>query len=196
MIARSAGAHANFERTQTSSPARAQDAFYQATAAEIENGAPGSIIREEPMRATPPGGIAHRVLYRSTSPEGNKIAVSGVIITPPGEPPQGGWPVVAWAHPTTGIVPRCAPSLAIFVYQQIAGSRPLTEKGYAIAAVSASRPANRLMSKDMIRAPGWRPDCGGARADQIAKSWRDIEHGRYWILGSPPRCGFLGAAAA
>src|ERR1700761_2667874 len=116
------------------STAHAQDAFYQATASEIENGAPGSIIREEPMRATPPGGIAHRVLYRSTSPEGKKIAVSGVIITPPGEPPQGGWPVVAWAHPTTGIVPRCAPSLAIFVYQQIAGSRPLTEKGYAIAA--------------------------------------------------------------
>jgi acetyl esterase/lipase len=116
------------------STTHAQDAFYQATAAEIEDGAPGSIIREEPMRATPPGGIAHRVLYRSTSPEGKKIAVSGVIITPPGAPPQGGWPVVAWAHPTTGIVPRCAPSLAIFVYQQIAGSRPLTEKGYAIAA--------------------------------------------------------------
>jgi acetyl esterase/lipase len=74
------------------------------------------------------------VLYRSTSPEGKKIAVSGVIITPPGAPPQGGWPVVAWAHPTTGIVPRCAPSLAVFIYQQIAGSRPLTEKGYAIAA--------------------------------------------------------------
>src|ERR1700761_6789801 len=116
------------------SMAHAQDAFYQATAAEIENGAPGSIIREEPMRATPPGGAAHRVLYRSTSPDGKKIAVSGVIITPPGAPPQGGWPVVAWAHPTTGIVPRCAPSLALFVYQQMAGSRPLTEKGYAIAA--------------------------------------------------------------
>src|ERR1700761_2374767 len=116
------------------STAHAQDAFYQATAAEIENGAPGSIIREEPMRATPPGGAAHRVLYRSTSPDGKKIAVSGVIITPPGAPPQGGWPVVAWAHPTTGIVPRCAPSLALFVYQQMAGSRPLTEKGYAIAA--------------------------------------------------------------
>jgi acetyl esterase/lipase len=123
-----------FTLPSLSGAVHAQGAFYDATAAEIENGPPGSVIREEPMRATPPGGIAHRVLYRSTSPEGKKIAVSGVVITPPGEPPQGGWPVVAWAHPTTGIVPRCAPSLAIFVYQQIAGSRPLTEKGYVIAA--------------------------------------------------------------
>jgi acetyl esterase/lipase len=62
------------------------------------------------------------------------IAVSGVIIIPAGAAPAGGWPIVAWAHPTTGIVPRCAPSLAIFLFQQIAGSRPLLEQGYAIAA--------------------------------------------------------------
>jgi acetyl esterase/lipase len=86
------------------------------------------------MGRSPPGGIAHRVLYRSTSPEGKPIAVSGVVIIPPGTAPAGGWPIVAWAHPTTGIVPRCAPSLANFLFQQIAGSRPLTEQGYAIAA--------------------------------------------------------------
>ena len=41
---------------------------------------------------------------------------------------------MAWAHPTTGIVPHCAPSLALFIFQQIAGSRQLLERGYAIAA--------------------------------------------------------------
>ncbi len=114
--------------------ANAQGAFYRTTEAEIAGGPPGSIIREESMGFSPPGGIAHRVLYRSTSPDGKPVAVSGVIIIPPGAPPEGGWPVVAWAHPTTGIVPRCAPSLATFIFQQIAGSRPLTEQGYAIAA--------------------------------------------------------------
>jgi acetyl esterase/lipase len=113
---------------------QAQGAFYRATEAEIAAGPPGSIIREESMGNSPPGGIAHRVLYRSTSPDGKPIAVSGVIIIPPGTAPAGGWPVVAWAHPTTGIVPRCAPSLAMFIFQQIAGSRPLTEQGFAIAA--------------------------------------------------------------
>jgi acetyl esterase/lipase len=116
------------------SPAQAQGAFYKATEAETAGGPPGSIIREESMGTSPPGGIAHRVLYRSTSPEGKPIAVSGVIIIPPGAAPDSGWPIVAWAHPTTGIVPRCAPSLANFIFQQIAGSRPLTEQGYAIAA--------------------------------------------------------------
>src|SRR6201996_2617416 len=114
--------------------ANAQGAFYQATDAEIAGGPPGSLIREESMGTSPPGGIAHRVLYRSTSPEGKPVAVSGVVIIPPGAPPEGGWPVVAWAHPTTGVVPHCAPSLALLIFQQIAGSRPLTEQGYAIAA--------------------------------------------------------------
>jgi alpha-beta hydrolase superfamily lysophospholipase len=113
--------------------ARAQGAFYQASDAEIA-GSPGTIIREEPIMGAPAGGITHRVLYRSTTPDGRPIAVSGVVILPAGAMPQGGWPIVAWAHPTTGIVPRCAPSLAIFLFQQIAGSRQLLEAGYAIAA--------------------------------------------------------------
>ena len=104
------------------SPAQAQGASYQASNAEIAGGPPGSVIRDEPMGASPPGGVAHRVLYRSTSPEGKPIAVSGVIIIPPAVAPASGWPIIAWSHPTTGIV------------QEIAGSRSLTEKGFAIAA--------------------------------------------------------------
>jgi acetyl esterase/lipase len=113
--------------------AGAQTAFYQASEAEIA-GAPGTIIRQEPMFGAAAGASAFRVLYRSTKPDGQPIAVSGVIIIPAGDVPAGGWPIVAWAHPTTGIVPRCAPSLAMFIFQQIAGSRELLEQGYAIAA--------------------------------------------------------------
>jgi acetyl esterase/lipase len=115
------------------SAATAQSAFYRAGDAEIA-GAPGTIIRRESMLGAAAGASAYRVLYRSTAPDGKPIAVSGVIIIPAGKPPARGWPVVAWAHPTTGIVPRCAPSLAIFIFQQIAGSRELLEQGYAIAA--------------------------------------------------------------
>jgi alpha-beta hydrolase superfamily lysophospholipase len=117
----------------TGEAAQAQTQFYRASDAEIA-GPPGSIIRSEPMSGAAAGAAAHRVLYRSTAPDGKPIAVSGVVIVPAGDPPPGGWPIVAWAHPTTGIVPRCAPSLAIFIFQQIAGSRPLLEQGYAIAA--------------------------------------------------------------
>lgn len=113
--------------------AKAQTAFYQASEQEIA-GPPGTLIRQEPMFGAPDGASAYRVLYRSTSPEGRPIAVSGVIIVPTGEAPEGGRPIVAWAHPTTGIVPKCAPSLAMFIFQQIAGSRQLLDRGYAIAA--------------------------------------------------------------
>jgi acetyl esterase/lipase len=113
--------------------AKAQTPFYQASQAEVA-GPPGSIIRQEPMLGAPDGAAAYRILYRSTNPEGGPIAVSGVIIVPTGPAPEGGRPIVAWAHPTTGIVPRCAPSLAMFIFQQIAGSREMVERGYVIAA--------------------------------------------------------------
>ncbi len=112
---------------------QAQSAFYRASSAEI-SGSPGSLIREEIRTGAPAGATAHRVLYRSTDPDGKPIAVSGIVIVPRGSPPPAGWPIVAWAHPTTGLVSRCAPSLAIFLFQQIAGSRALLERGYAIAA--------------------------------------------------------------
>jgi pimeloyl-ACP methyl ester carboxylesterase len=82
----------------------------------------------------PAGAQAYRVLYRSTGLSGEPIAVSGVIVVPPGPAPAGGRPIVAWAHPTTGVVPHCAPSLAIFVFQQMAGLRELIEQGAVVAA--------------------------------------------------------------
>jgi acetyl esterase/lipase len=115
------------------SVAQAQEPFYRASAQEIA-GPPGTVIRSEPMATTLSGASAYRVLYRSTGLHDEPIAVSGVVIVPPGPPPPGGRPIVAWAHPTSGVVPRCAPSLAIFVFQQIQGLRLLTERGFIVAA--------------------------------------------------------------
>ena len=113
--------------------ARAQTPFYQASTQEL-SGPPGSLIRSEPMVFAPAGAQAYRVLYRSVGMRGEPIAVSGVIIVPPGPAPAGGRPIVAWAHPTTGVVPHCAPSLAIFVFQQMAGLRQMIEQGAVVAA--------------------------------------------------------------
>jgi pimeloyl-ACP methyl ester carboxylesterase len=113
--------------------ARAQTAFYEASKHELI-GPPGSLIRSEPMQFAPAGAQAYRVLYRSIGMHGEPIAVSGVIVVPPGPAPAGGRRIVAWAHPTTGVVPHCAPSLAIFVFQQMAGLRDLIEQGAVVAA--------------------------------------------------------------
>jgi len=111
--------------------AAAQPAFYQAAEQEIAGHA-GTLIREEPMPFL--GGKAFRMLYRSTGLHDEPIAVSGVVVVPPGPPPPDGRPIVAWAHPTSGIVPHCAPSLAMSVFQQIQGLRDMVDRGYAIAA--------------------------------------------------------------
>lgn len=50
------------------------------------------------------------VLYSSRTPQGAKTAVSGSVSVPKGKPPKGGWPVISWAHGTTGVADACAPS--------------------------------------------------------------------------------------
>jgi hypothetical protein len=78
---------------------------------ELAAGASGTIVRDEALDDAGAGRKAWRVLYTSTDPAGSPIAVSGVVVTPDGPPPAGGRPVVAWAHGTTGVDRRCAPSI-------------------------------------------------------------------------------------
>ncbi len=160
--------------------AKAQTAFYQASEQEIA-GPPGTLIRQEPMFGAPDGASAYRVLYRSTSPDGRPIAVSGVIIVPIGPVPEGGRPIIAWAHPTTGIVPRCAPSLAIFIFQQIAAA-----DSCSIAALRLPQPIIPVSAR-----PGPHPYLVGdseARAVidsvRLARSFPGVGNGnRYAVWG-------------
>jgi pimeloyl-ACP methyl ester carboxylesterase len=50
------------------------------------------------------------VLYRSTGIDGKPTAVSGAVALPRGKAPKGGWPVITWAHGTTGIADSCSPT--------------------------------------------------------------------------------------
>jgi pimeloyl-ACP methyl ester carboxylesterase len=50
------------------------------------------------------------VLYSSKTPQGKTVAVSGSVAVPRGKPPKGGWPVITWAHGTTGVADVCAPT--------------------------------------------------------------------------------------
>jgi hypothetical protein len=78
-------------------------------------GAPGTMLRQEPLPdhlELMNAAKALRVLYTSTDGIDGKsaIAVSGSIYFPKGTVPVGGWPIVAWAHGTTGTADVCAPS--------------------------------------------------------------------------------------
>lgn len=112
----------------------AQTAFYRASPQDI-TGPPGTLIRQQPLGLPAPfGASVVRVLYRSQGLDGASIPVSGVVVIPPGPMPSEGRPIVAWAHPTTGVVPRCAPSLAMLLIQQIQGVREMVRRGYVVAA--------------------------------------------------------------
>ncbi|MDX6665435.1 MAG: hypothetical protein QOG68_1641 [Solirubrobacteraceae bacterium] len=85
--------------------------FYAPPAAKVA-GKHGSVIWARSMSggAVPRSGHSWLVLYRSTAPDGTTVPVSGVVTIPAGKAPKGGWPVVSWAHGTTGIADSCAPS--------------------------------------------------------------------------------------
>jgi len=105
------------------------DAFYTPPLAVPAE--PGRLIRAERLAAdrVPEGLRAWRILYTSTDGAARPTVVSGTVLAPGAGVPGAGvpgaesprpesaddgeaLPVVSVAHGTTGIVPRCAPSLA------------------------------------------------------------------------------------
>jgi len=95
---------------------------------------PGTLLHVQPMSGAPDGALAWRILYSSTGLSGEPIPVSGVVIVPAAPAPPDGRPVVAWAHPTTGVVSRCAPSLARVFFASVQGLRDMLARGYVVTA--------------------------------------------------------------
>lgn len=111
--ARDDGEGARPEATTTTAPGiqelAAGDDLY-AVADDLQPGEPGDVIAVQEVEGLDVDGTVLRVLYHSESIQGDDIAVSGIIIVPPGEAPDGGRAVLTWAHGTTGIADECAPS--------------------------------------------------------------------------------------
>jgi acetyl esterase/lipase len=113
----------------------AQDDFYTVAQSDLDRTHnPGDLIRSQIINGAPDGATAYRVLYRSTGLHNEPIAVSGVVIVPGGNEPLGGRSIIAWAHPTSGIVPHCAPSLARVLFRSIQGLSDILARGYIVAA--------------------------------------------------------------
>ena len=91
-------------------------------------------------RQTGPDAIAgrrsHLLLYRSTGPDGKANAVSGSLALPKGRAPKGGWPVITYAHGTTGSADTCAPTRGYDAGTLVSYAYPLLKRwlkaGYAV----------------------------------------------------------------
>jgi pimeloyl-ACP methyl ester carboxylesterase len=100
-------------------------------------GEPGTLLRQE----RGPADLANaersvRILYVSTDGVGGeaKVPVSGVVYLPKGEAPEGGWPLIAWAHGTVGVADVCAPSFAGRSPRDVTYLDFWLAQGYAVVA--------------------------------------------------------------
>lgn len=115
------------------------------TLSGIGAGGAGELVSAKPIANLDPSlasasAEADRILYHSRSLKGDDITVSGALLVPKGKAPKGGWPVVSWAHGSSGIGDQCAPSSTpnqngkIDLYGYSGFVAQLLKAGYAVAA--------------------------------------------------------------
>ena len=97
---------------------------------------PGELLRMQgaPEYQLPHGARAIRFLYHSRDADDRDVATSGVILIPSGIPPKDGWPVIAWAHGSSGTARTCAPSLMKDLDYGEEGLEPMVRAGFAVVA--------------------------------------------------------------
>ena len=75
--------------------------------------APGGLIASEPLDpglSVSGAAGALRILYSTLNQHDSAAVSTGAVFLPRSAPPDGGWPVVAWAHGTVGLGDDCTPS--------------------------------------------------------------------------------------
>ncbi|AQA06446.1 hypothetical protein BVC93_16120 [Mycobacterium sp. MS1601] len=86
------------------------------------------------MSKLPQGSSATKMVYRSTSGiTGAPTVVSGAFFVPPGDAPAGGWPVVSYAHFTSGVSTGCGPTGDKELAGSISFVGGILDQGYAVA---------------------------------------------------------------
>jgi acetyl esterase/lipase len=110
------------------------DAARPVSQSELRRAGPGDILRIMPLPGGAPNGVrAYQILYRSTGLRDEPILVSGALFYADGDEPRRR-PVVAWAHPTTGVTRNCSPTRQTDVYNRIPGMDRMMAEGFVVVA--------------------------------------------------------------
>lgn len=110
------------------------DAFSDVASADLPRES-GTLIRSGDFGGTVPDGTeVRRILYTTTDADGRRLAASALVVTP--KDADGRLPVLLWEHGTTGVVPKCGPSVLAEPFE--AGGMPVVataaKRGWAIVA--------------------------------------------------------------
>ena len=84
--------------------------FYAAVMKMAPEGKLGQIIKKEKIETSVKGAQAWKIAYISSDVAERKTIATGVIISPIGQAPKAGRPILAWVHGTTGSAQNCGPS--------------------------------------------------------------------------------------
>lgn len=100
----------------------------------LAKGESGPVVPLDPSISLASAGEAHRSYYGTVDKNGEPTLSSTATFLPRGEAPEGGWPVVAWAHGTTGLGDQCAPSTLPRSDRDAEYLNHMLDQGFAVVA--------------------------------------------------------------
>lgn len=95
------------------------------------------VVKVEAYTSTNLGTVAAEsniLTYKMLGQSGQEVQATSLVFTPNNPPPVGGWPIVVWAHGTTGVADACAPSKAALAESTKDLISKLLTAGYVVVA--------------------------------------------------------------
>ncbi|MDC4262239.1 lipase family protein [Acinetobacter baumannii] len=95
------------------------------------------VVKVEAYTSTNLGSVAAEssiLTYKMLGQSGQEVQAISLVFTPITPPPVGGWPIVVWAHGTTGVADVCAPSKAALADSTKDLISKLLAAGYVVVA--------------------------------------------------------------
>jgi len=95
------------------------------------------VVKVEAYTSTNLGTVAAEssiLTYKMLGQSGQEVQATSLVFTTNTPPPVGGWPIVVWAHGTTGVADACAPSKAALAESTKDLISKLLAAGYVVVA--------------------------------------------------------------
>lgn len=95
------------------------------------------VVKVDAYTSTNLGSVAAEssiLTYKMLGQSGQEVQATSLVFTPNTPPPAGGWPIVVWAHGTTGVADACAPSKAALADSTKDLISKLLAAGYVVVA--------------------------------------------------------------
>lgn len=95
------------------------------------------VVKVDAYTSTNLGSVAAEssiLTYKMLGQSGQEVQATSLVFTPNTPSPAGGWPIVVWAHGTTGVADTCAPSKAALADSTKDLISKLLAAGYVVVA--------------------------------------------------------------